>query len=987
MNPDYHRLPCCDARLMATKALAWSANLWAQTLRKIAPGLLLALALAAAAHAAEPLECRWAETPPVLNGRAAEAVWERAVRVENFGQPWAEGAPAAKARTTARLLWDREWLYFFAEMDDADVQADVREHDGALWENDVFELFFRPALEHAGYYEFEVNPAEAVLDAFFPQAESWRDPGQLHRGEFHVEAKVAIHGTLNASGDRDKGWSVEGRIPWTDFLPTGGRPAPGETWRVNLTRVNGRGETGEHSATAPLTKPLFHRTDEYAPLRFIGPELERRVAWENTRLTGSPDGPAKYTAFRAFPRLTAGSLVAIVPAPDGEWLWFIEQGPGWDQPMKLRRLRAAGDGSDAETLLELDDLAYSIAFHPRFAENGHVFIGVNGPWKKSPTPRTSRVLRYTVRDGRLDSASRADIIGWPSDGHNGAALAFAADGTLFVSSGDGTSDSDVDRVGQDPRSLRAKILRLDVDHPADGKLYSVPRDNPFVADARFAPETWAYGFRNPWRITFDAASGQLWSGENGQDSWEYARLVQRGANYGWSNFEGSHPFAQDRPPGPHPVTFPTLEFSHAEFRSLSGGVVYRGKMFPELTGAYVFGDFGTGRVWAAKHDGTRLEWSRELLDTPLAITHVSADAAGELLLTDYGSPVYGAGVSGGIYRIKRAVPPAHPAPEFPRLLSETGIFSDTAKLTPRPGVLGYEINAPGWHDGATSEHHLALPGGETIEVRPTKSWQAPDGTVLAQTLSLAGKRIETRVLVKQPNDCAGYTYVWNAAQTDALLAEKGGADIELAGGQPWRIPSRAECMMCHSRQAGFSLTLHEAQLNRGDQLARWESLGLLRADAAAFSRDRSAKELLPPLAPQSPDQRTPAASALLPRAPDGLRRFAAANDPHASLETRARTYLGVNCAHCHTQYGGGNSAMDFDWLLPRAEMHALGEPPAHGDFGLPAARIIAPGAAASSVVIPRISTRGPGQMPPLGTRIGDPDGTRLLVEWIESLRE
>ncbi len=945
----------------------------------------LGLALAVSAVSAEPLECRWAETPPVLDGRGDDAVWQRAARAENFGQPWAAGAPAAKARTVARLLWDREWLYFYAEMDDADVSADVREHDGPMWENDVFELFFRPSEKHAGYFEFEVNPAGAVLDAFFPKAESWRDPGQLHRGEFHVEAKVVVRGTLNEHGDRDEGWAVEGRIPWSDFNAAGGRPAPGETWRVNLTRVNGAEPAQELSATAPLTLPSFHRTDEYAPLRFVGPEPLPRARWENTRLTGSPDGPAKYSARPAWPKLAAKSVVAVAPAPDGEWMWDIEQDAGWESAMKVRRWKAAGDGSDAETLLELDDLAYSIAFHPRFAENGFVFLGVNGP--RVAPPRRSRVLRYTVRDGRADPATRATVIEWPSDGHNGAALAFAADGTLFVTSGDGTSDSDVDRVGQDPRSLRAKILRLDVDHPAGGKLYAVPRDNPFVGDARFAPETWAYGLRNPWRLTFDAASGQLWSAENGQDLWEYARLVQRGANYGWSVFEGGHPFAQDRALGPHPVTFPTLEFPHAEFRSLSGGVVYRGKNFPELTGAYVFGDFGTGRVWAAKHDGSKLEWTHELLDTPLAITHVSADTAGELLIADYGSPVYGAGVSGGIYRLDRAPAPTTPPTEFPRLLSETGLFSDVEKLAPLPGVLRYEINAPGWHDGATSEHHLALPGDGTLEVRPAKSWQAPNGTVLAQTLTLGGKRIETRVLVKQQNDCAAYTYVWNAAQTDAALAEKSGADIEIAGAQPWRVPSRAECMMCHSRQANFSLTLHEAQLNHGDQLAQWERLGLLRADAVTFSRERAQIEKLPAPAAAESGQRNPALSTLLPRAPEHLRRFAAARDTHASLDARARSYLGVNCAHCHTLYGGGNSAMDFDWLLPPDEMHALGEPATHGDFGLPDARVIAPGAAARSVVIPRVSSRGPGQMPPLGTRIADPDGVRLLVEWIESLRK
>ena len=259
--------------------------------------------------------------------------------------------------------------------------------------------------------------------------------------------------------------------------------------------------------------------------------------------------------------------------------------------------------------------------------------------------------------------------------------------------------------------------------------------------------------------------------------------------------------------------------------------------------------------------------------------------------------------------------------------------------------------------------------------------------MLAHTLTLGRRRIETRVLVKQQNDCAAYTYVWNAAQTDAALAEKSGADIELAGAQPWRVPSRAECMMCHSRQANFSLTLHEAQLNHGDQLARWESMGLLRADAVAFDRERNLTEKLPRPAEPAPDQRKPALSSLLPRDPDRLKKFAATNDLHASLDARARAYLGVNCAHCHTLYGGGNSAMDFDWLLPPDEMHALGEPAKHGHFGLTDARVIAPGVAARSVVIPRVSIRGPGQMPPLGTRIADPDGVRVLAEWIESLRK
>ena len=393
--------------------------------------------VAASLTAAPSFECRWAASPPIIDGRADEAVWQQAAVVDRFAQSWLAGAPAAKQGTRVRLLWDREYIYFFAEMDDTDVTAEVREHDGPLWRNDVFEIFLKPSEQHAGYYEFEVNPFEAVFDAFFPTPESRRDPAQIRRDRFHVEAKVVVHGTLNNSTDRDTGWSVEGRIPWSDLNATGGRPAPGETWGVNLARVDGKDSATELSSAAPLTQPSFHRTEEYASLLFVGPTPIPHAAWQNSRLIGTPDGPSAYVASRAWPRLEAFSLVALTPAPGREWLWFIDQEAGWGGRMRLGRLRAAGDGSDAENLLELDDFAYDIAFHPRFAENGFVFIGMNGP-REAP-PRFTRIVRYTVRDGRPDPASRTVIIEWSSDGHNGGDLAFASDGTLFLTSGDGSS--------------------------------------------------------------------------------------------------------------------------------------------------------------------------------------------------------------------------------------------------------------------------------------------------------------------------------------------------------------------------------------------------------------------------------------------------------------------------------------------------------------------------------------------------------------------
>jgi hypothetical protein len=222
-----------------------------------------------AATTAPTFECRWTETAPVIDGRADEPAWQNAKVIERFAVPWLPGAPLAKEQTRVRLLWDREWLYFAAEMEDADVTAVVREHDGQLWENDVFELFFRPSRKHAGYFEFEVNPFGAVLDAFFPNADTWRDPQHLKKDRFHLEQKIVIRGTLNISGDRDEGWSIEGRIPWTDFFAAGGRPAPDETWRVNLTRVNGTGEGVERSTIRPAQHLRFppHRGVCMAPLR------------------------------------------------------------------------------------------------------------------------------------------------------------------------------------------------------------------------------------------------------------------------------------------------------------------------------------------------------------------------------------------------------------------------------------------------------------------------------------------------------------------------------------------------------------------------------------------------------------------------------------------------------------------------------------------------------------------------------------------------
>ncbi|MGH7136118.1 MAG: PQQ-dependent sugar dehydrogenase, partial [Pirellulales bacterium] len=389
-------------------------------------------------------------------------------------------------------------------------------------------------------------------------------------GAFHIEAKVSLDGTLNRWQDKDTGWSVEGRIPWTDFLRTGGRPADGETWKFALCRYDYsvEFEGPELSTCAPLRKqpPDFHHHEEYAALRFIGPTaqstlrprgIESYGPVATSRVIGSPDPPPPYRAARVLPQLGLSFPVFVMNEPGTRRLWIIDQ-PYSYGPTRIARTSDNPTGGELETLLQMEEgIAYSLVFHPDYAHNGQVFIGANA--KFGGNRRITRITRYTV--GRepphaFDPASALTLLEWPSAGHDGAALAFGNDGMLYVTAGDGTSDSDTDITGQNLAVLNAKVLRIDVDHPAADKPYSVPADNPFVGAAGARPETWAFGLRNPWRITADPATGQLWVGSNGQDLWEHIFLLQRGANFGWSVFEGSHPFYLNRRLDKTPHTLP-----------------------------------------------------------------------------------------------------------------------------------------------------------------------------------------------------------------------------------------------------------------------------------------------------------------------------------------------------------------------------------------------------------------------------------------------
>ncbi len=216
-------------------------------------------------------ECRWAAGPIQVDAKLDEPAWQKAQLLQDFGVFWLKRR--AKTATRARLLWDERYLYFAAEMEDADLYADVKERNGLTWENYVFELFFKPAADQLRYYEFQVNAANTQLELFLPSRGSggYRRFAPLTR--LGMESAVKLDGTLNRWDDRDTGWTVEGRIPWTAFAAAGGKPKAGARWRFALCRYD-YSVTLEHpelSSTAPLTRPDFHRYEDYGELTFVGP--------------------------------------------------------------------------------------------------------------------------------------------------------------------------------------------------------------------------------------------------------------------------------------------------------------------------------------------------------------------------------------------------------------------------------------------------------------------------------------------------------------------------------------------------------------------------------------------------------------------------------------------------------------------------------------------------------------------------------------------
>ena len=351
----------------------------------------------------------------------------------------------------------------------------------------------------------------------------------------------------------------------------------------------------------------------------------------------------------AWPNLKVARPLALESAPDGSGRLFLVEQAG--RILILPKDRAA---TNTVTFLDItarkpyvqdEEGLLALAFHPRFKENGKFYV-----FYSQQAPMRSVVSEFTVSKAdanKADPASERVLLTIPRPfwNHDGGALLFGPDGYLYISHGDGGQRDDPHDNAQNLATLLGKILRIDVNTRTGPELsYGIPKDNPFAGRPGVRAEIWAFGLRNVWRMSFDRQTGALWAADVGQDKWEEINLIVKGGNYGWKVREGFHPWKESAHKHA-PYIDPVLEYAHTPALmketsfsehspglSITGGYVYRGKKIPALHGAYVYGDYKSGTIWAFRYDGKKVTASGQVVKpNPVRlVASFAEDAEGEL---------------------------------------------------------------------------------------------------------------------------------------------------------------------------------------------------------------------------------------------------------------------------------------------------------------------------------------------------------------------
>ncbi len=660
-----------------------------------------------------------------------------------------------------------------------------------------------------------------------------------------------------------------------------------------------------------------------------------------------------------------------------------------------------------------------LAFHPQHATNGYFYaaytVQINGgSWYQ----RISRFQVSTADPTVADPTSELILLDQLDEGsnHDGGDLHFGPnDGYLYYTAGDEEAQRDL-RFNSQKINLDffSGIFRIDVDKkpgnlepnphaaiPTDNGVarFSVPIDNPFVHTTLggtwtgtyngnpitpltgIRTEFWATGLRHVWRMSFDPATGDLWGGDVGQDTYEEVNKIVKGGNYGWVYREGAHDTAFNNPvPPAKPAGFtsidPFYEYVHAAIpggdaslkgNSVVGGYVYRGNRFPSLVGSYIFSDSVSGHVW-------------QMNTTTGAVIRLTGLPGAYGVFSTQGVDPFNKDLLFAAYnngKIMRLTTGSGVIGSFPATLSATGLFADLTDLSPAPGLLPYQPNLTFWSDHALKRRWFTIPDA-TSKMTWSKdgNWTYPTGMLWVKHFDLelsrgnpaTKKRIETRVLVKTDTGSYGVSYRWNEAQTEASLVEDPGTefDIEIDDhGTPhtqrWQIPGRSSCITCHTPGGGHALSFNTRQLNLDNSINGYSGNQLNLLSANDFLTN-------------APD---PVAT---------LERHVRPDETQYPLEQRARSYFAVNCAYCHQAGGSVGGFWDGRAHLT-LEQTGLINGAALNNGGSPLNKYVVPGDTAHSIVLNRMAgTNGFGRMPPLGTTEVDPANIQLITEWITGAR-
>lgn len=383
---------------------------------------------------------------------------------------------------------------------------------------------------------------------------------------------------------------------------------------------------------------------------------------------------AQFAIRQAFPSLTFTAPVDLVSPDDNSKRIFVVSQAG-----RIFVFPNSVGVTQAKTFLDIADRVIysgeqgllSLAFHPKFSQNGYFYVNY-----VATNPRRTIIARYRVSPSNPDSALKnSELIlltfNQPYSNHNGGQLAFGEDGYLYIATGDGGSGGDPLNNGQNKTTLLGKILRIDVDNPSGGNNYGIPADNPFAGNTQgFAQEIYAYGLRNPWRFSFDNATGRLWCADVGQNLWEEVNIIEKGGNYGWRVMEGNACYNPSTGCDTSGLKLPVLVYGHnsAGGYSVTGGYVYRGKTVPQLAGKYIYADYVSKRVWALDYQGNGSFTNEVILNSSgISIAAFGVDYNKELYMLDL--------VGGKIYRFAEQVDIDDDAYKSPIALDESFVLN------------------------------------------------------------------------------------------------------------------------------------------------------------------------------------------------------------------------------------------------------------------------------------------------------------------------